>query len=73
MSPTDTELDDLNRHIAEQMGFLARQRQYIETLKANEEDVTEATRHLASIEETLWQLIDRRKRLLSGPAGKVDS
>ena len=68
MGPTDTEVEDLNRYIAEQMGFLARQLQYIESLRESGVDIGEATRDLASIEETLWRMIDRRKFLLSGAA-----
>ena len=58
------EFEQLTRNIAEQVSFLARQKKFIEKLRADGQDLTEAERHLASIEETLWRLIDRRKGLL---------
>jgi hypothetical protein len=67
MSSAETEIEDVNRHIAEQMGRLARQQVLIEKLKASGRDVTEAARFLEAIEEMLWQMIDRRKLLLSRP------
>ena len=64
MAPEPSEFEELTRHIAEQMHFLIRQKEFIERLRAEGKDLTEANRHLASIEETLWRLIDRRKRML---------
>ena len=64
MAPEPSEFEELTRHIAEQMRFLIRQKGFIERLRAEGKDLTETNRHLASIEETLWRLIDRRKSLL---------
>lgn len=63
----NTELEDLNRYIAEQFGFLMRHR-LIADLKASGRDVANADRMLASIQNTLWDLIGRRKPLLEQPA-----
>ena len=64
----NTELEDLNRYIAEQFGFLMRHRKFIADLEASGRDVADAERLLASIKNTLWDLIGRRKPLLERPA-----
>ena len=64
----NTELEDLNRYIAEQFGFLMRHRKFIADLEASGRDVADAERLLATIKNTLWDLLDRRKPLLERPA-----
>ena len=60
----DTELEDLNRHIAEQFAFLMQQQKFFADVKATGGDAGEAKRMLWSIENSFWDLIDRRKALL---------
>ena len=60
----DKELEDLNRCIAEQFGFLMRQEKFLADVKASGRDTTAAKRMLESIENCFWDLIDRRKALL---------
>jgi len=60
----NTELEDLNRHIAEQFGFLMRQQKFLADVKASGRDTAEAMRILQSIENSFWHLIDRRKAAL---------
>jgi hypothetical protein len=57
-------LEDLDHYIAEQFGFLMRQQEFLADVKASGRDVIEAKRMLRSIENSLWDLIDRRKALL---------
>ena len=60
----DTELEDLNRYITEQFGFLMRQQEFFADVKASGGDAGETMRMLQSIENSFWDLIDRRKALL---------
>ena len=60
----DRELEDLNRYIAEQFGFLMRQQKFLADVKASGRDTLAAKRMVQSIENSFWHLIDRRKALL---------
>jgi hypothetical protein len=60
----DRELEDLNCYIAEQFGFLMRQQKFLADVKASGRNTTAAKRMLQSIEDSFWDLIDRRKALL---------
>jgi hypothetical protein len=64
----NTELEELNRYIAEQFGFLLQHQKFIADLKASGRDIADAERLFASIENTLWDLMGRRKALLVKPA-----
>ena len=67
----NTELEDLNRYIAEQFGFLMRHRKFIADLKASGRDVANADRMLASIQNTLLGF-DRPPETAVGAAGQVE-